>query len=91
MATSELSNARVIPSPVIDEAWHIFVLFTQDYEKFCQESFGNFVHHFPHSGEEEVSPSILKETIDTIHAVFGKIPSLNWHYTDDRSYLTNKV
>jgi len=31
----------------IDEMWHTFILFTYEYEKFCMECFGFFIHHYP--------------------------------------------
>ncbi|MBQ4811065.1 hypothetical protein A7985_00960 [Pseudoalteromonas luteoviolacea] len=32
---------------VIDEMWHTFILFTQDYDAFCRQFFGEFLHHSP--------------------------------------------
>ena len=32
---------------VIDEMWHAFVLFTNDYTDFCHRHFGRYVHHVP--------------------------------------------
>ncbi len=34
-------------SEEVDELWHTFLLFTQDYQKFCEECFGRFIHHVP--------------------------------------------
>ena len=31
----------------VDEVWHIFILFTKDYARFCDEVFGFFLHHQP--------------------------------------------
>ncbi len=36
-----------MPSQVIDVAWHEFILFTQEYQKFCRKSQGRFLHHMP--------------------------------------------
>ena len=36
-----------LPSQVVDVGWHEFILSTRDYEKFCQASFGRFLHHTP--------------------------------------------
>lgn len=35
------------PSVDADKAWHVFILFTKDYAKFCKDHFGFFVHHIP--------------------------------------------
>ena len=31
----------------VDEAWHEFVLFTEEYVAFCKQFFGHYVHHSP--------------------------------------------
>jgi len=36
-----------MPSQVVDDFWHEFILFTRDYKKFCDEAFGQFLHHTP--------------------------------------------
>lgn len=38
---------------VIDEMWHVFLLFTQEYHDFCVDNFGYFIHHVPTSKEEK--------------------------------------
>jgi len=35
----------------IDNMWHTFVLFTKDYQKFCNNYFGTYIHHTPQSGK----------------------------------------
>jgi len=32
---------------IIDKMWHHFILFTKDYEKFCNHFFGKTLHHIP--------------------------------------------
>ncbi|WP_227869205.1 glycine-rich domain-containing protein [Nitrosospira lacus] len=39
-----------MPSRVVDVAWHEFILFTRDYEEFCQHGIGRFLHHTPAAG-----------------------------------------
>jgi hypothetical protein len=36
-----------MPSQVVDELWHEFILFTRDYQDFCRTAFGRFLHHTP--------------------------------------------
>lgn len=31
----------------IDNMWHIFLLFTKDYQQFCSQYFNEFIHHVP--------------------------------------------
>jgi hypothetical protein len=36
-----------MPSQVADDLWHEFILYTRQYERFCQKAFGGFLHHTP--------------------------------------------
>ncbi len=36
-----------MPSQVVDDLWHEFILFTRDYKFFCDTAFGQFLHHTP--------------------------------------------
>ncbi|WP_198648846.1 hypothetical protein [Cyanothece sp. BG0011] len=36
-----------MPSQIVDEAWHEFILFTKEYSDFCSQGFGYFLHHTP--------------------------------------------
>jgi len=46
----------------IDDMWHTFLLFTQDYANFCQDYFGSFIHHDP--SVEEIAQSQEDYKID---------------------------
>ena len=36
-----------MPSQVVDDLWHEFILYTRAYDEFCQQAFGGFLHHTP--------------------------------------------
>ncbi len=36
-----------MPSRVVDDLWHEFILFTRGYAAFCDHAFGRFLHHTP--------------------------------------------
>lgn len=36
-----------MPSQVVDDLWHEFILHTRNYQDFCQQAFGSFFHHTP--------------------------------------------
>ena len=44
-----------MPSKVVDEMWHEFILDTRKYTVFCKKAFGGYFHHIPasksHKGE----------------------------------------
>ena len=70
-----------IPSPVIDEGWHTFLLFTKDYQDFCQKYLGKFIHHRPSRPEDPPNDgSALRNTLVTIELKLGGNLGENWHY-----------
>ena len=36
-----------MPSRVVDDLWHAFILHTRTYQQFCNQTFGRFLHHTP--------------------------------------------
>jgi hypothetical protein len=36
-----------MPSQVVDDLWHEFILYTKNYQRFCQQAFGRYMHHTP--------------------------------------------
>ncbi|MCG8093089.1 MAG: hypothetical protein JAZ17_05575 [Candidatus Thiodiazotropha endolucinida] len=41
------SGSNKAPEPHLDEAWHHFILDTKNYENYCIENYGAFIHHVP--------------------------------------------
>jgi len=55
LVVSEIYGARRrvgMFSARVDEVWHQFALFTQQYAGFCQRFFGHFIHHVPAEAPE---------------------------------------
>ena len=50
-----------MPSQAVDDAWHEFILFTRQYDLFCRNAFGRFLHHTP--AEAMPSPTTASEGI----------------------------
>jgi len=42
-----------MPSQVVDDLWHEFILFTKQYETFCKGAAGFYVHHIPAEAMED--------------------------------------
>ncbi len=42
-----------MPSKAVDAAWHEFILMTRQYESFCKDAFGKYLHHSPNEGGDE--------------------------------------
>jgi hypothetical protein len=41
------SGETLVPSADVDEAWHLFILHTRDYQEYCEREFGGLIHHVP--------------------------------------------
>lgn len=52
---TQVAEAQVTPSIVVDRAWHMHLTFTRDYwEQLCPHVLGRPLHHEPCSGPEEM-------------------------------------
>jgi len=50
-----------MPSQVVDDAWHEFILCTRDYKAFSKKAIGRFLHHTP--TEAMKTPTLAQEGI----------------------------
>ncbi|HCS91186.1 MAG: hypothetical protein N838_12120 [Thiohalocapsa sp. PB-PSB1] len=50
-----------MPSQAVDLLWHEFILFTRQYQEFCQMALGRFLHHTP--AEAMSSPTQAQQGI----------------------------
>ncbi len=65
---------------VVDEYWHTFILHTRDYEQFCTEYFGTFIHHSP--ATPDFQPLSREETelqLNYICDVVGEDTMIRWY------------
>jgi len=44
---TQVAGTQVCPSDDVDQAWHLHITRTADYERFCREVLGRFLHHRP--------------------------------------------
>lgn len=72
---AEAPSVSHAPSSIIDDAWHSFVLHTKDYQAFCEDYLGRFVHHNPTDKPEREA---YGRTIRALTARFGKIDRRYW-------------
>ena len=64
------------PSPLIDEGWHNFILFTKVYQRFCEEYIGRFIHHQPLLNGE--SNGKYRTTYEAAVQLFGSLDPNIW-------------
>ena len=59
---NQASNKMVsMPSQVVDDAWHEFILFTRAYQQYCKKALGRYLHHTP--AEAMSSPTYAQDGI----------------------------
>lgn len=63
LVLSRRDPSRSVPigSRRIDEVWHQFVLFSEEYDRFCHRFFGRFVHHAPGETPPRLGPDGVVE------------------------------
>jgi hypothetical protein len=52
-----------MPSRLVDEAWHEFILDSLSYTDFCEKAFGGYLHHMPDEAMENPFGETLGETV----------------------------
>jgi hypothetical protein len=63
-------------SPHVDEVWHTFILFTEDYAAFCADVFGRFIHHRPHLLSQPVGSESGEQFVRAYEEVYGELPAV---------------
>jgi len=92
---------------VIDKMWHNFILFTPDYQYFCNHYFGRYLHHMPlrqkayhhEQAYYKSSPDLYskeklemqKQQMKLVGELFGKETLIKWYYTFPREYTRKYV
>lgn len=66
------------PSEVVDQVWHLHLLYTKSYwDDFCGAVLKRPVHHIPSLGgkqEHEKYATMYEKTINIYQNIFGQIP-----------------
>lgn len=63
-------------SHAVDELWHTFILHTPQYETFCKDVFGEYMHHQPRSTAIPVPTSAISTFYTEYPKQFGLVPSI---------------
>ncbi|MEY4547908.1 MAG: hypothetical protein RL685_4103 [Pseudomonadota bacterium] len=71
-------------SAIVDAAWHQFVLFTHEYQEYCERYLGRFLHHVPAGApaESQSAPGMTwAQFVALYERRFGPLP---WIWDDAR-------
>ncbi len=75
------SDVSLIPGRDVDSVWHRHILNTKKYASDCQEYFGYFLHHNPHSRIEtgtKAPNQAWQTTLQLYEELFGEKPPAGW-------------
>lgn len=68
---------RIVPSAMVDKAWHLHLLYTQSYwETLCRDILGEPLHHQPASGspgESATFDEVYQVNMENYRATFGEL------------------
>ena len=71
------SEGIICPSDDVDQAWHLHILHTRDYRRFCRRLLGHRLDHTPSQGgltEQTKYREAYSRTLDRYRATFGEEP-----------------
>ncbi|TSD83055.1 hypothetical protein FFK22_039720 [Mycobacterium sp. KBS0706] len=74
VSVSEKPIAMIGPKP--DEVWHQFILFTRQYEAFCEHTVGFFIDHTPDTDSARVPDDAGEEFLKAYTKHFGELPAI---------------
>eukprot|EP00816_Leptocylindrus_hargravesii_P004951 CAMPEP_0196804820 /NCGR_PEP_ID=MMETSP1362-20130617/4492_1 /TAXON_ID=163516 /ORGANISM="Leptocylindrus danicus, Strain CCMP1856" /LENGTH=239 /DNA_ID=CAMNT_0042177341 /DNA_START=121 /DNA_END=840 /DNA_ORIENTATION=- len=61
------------PSPMIDKVWHMHILDTRSYKRYCDDKAGHFIHHDPDGGlDVEARRRRIETTKIAVQARYGR-------------------
>ena len=71
-----VSQSRSIgmPSKIVDDVWHEFILMSREYSSFCDRAFGGYLHHTPAALSDEPMERGLLRTYHHLQATGPKLP-----------------
>ena len=81
---------------IIDEMWHMFILFTKDYKEFCEQYFNCYIHHFPEvnlidSKPIKISKNDVRKIIEYVYENLGEETAYKWYHVYQRKYNNDKL
>lgn len=61
----------------VDKLWHKFIIYTLEYQKFCENMAGRFIHHIPDCVEDRLGYGSVNRYVrflDDYKSIYGEEP-----------------
>jgi hypothetical protein len=65
-----------MPSRVVDDLWHEFMLMSREYASLCQKAFGGFLHHAPDTEMKVPMQAAVSNTLNALKPRGGIAPGV---------------
>lgn len=81
----ENKTKNLVPSKDVDEMWHMHILHTKKYVDFCNNVFGEYFHHYPHSVVEPnttIRDNQFKQTKNMMMSFLQKHPDFLFNHLE---------
>ena len=75
----EVEKPTAMVSELIDEVWHTFVLFTEEYHRFSALTNFDYIHHSPSTKARHLTPAAVENFYQTYRKYFGELSPI-WMY-----------
>ena len=82
-------GVQTSPSRVVDEAWHKFLLYTKQYDTFCQTAAGRLIHHDPRTAHNGTVRERYEFTLNLYLKVFGFKSAYSHHWPQLQDFAGN--
>jgi hypothetical protein len=95
------------PLLMVDKMWHMFIMFTVDYERFCKRFFGKMLHHVPFCAANltqkinllsqqgitlnDYKRQRVEKQLRTINSTFGVETLKKWYVLYGNKYAPEKI
>lgn len=92
---------------ILDEMWHNFILFTKEYQAFCDRHFSRYFHHLPASKKEKEEQKAknlqdpenaraeyvqkLEHVISTVYDQLGETTVIKWFQVYPETYSKENI
>lgn len=83
LCTAPETKSLAVASPIVDDVWHQFILFTRKYAEFCDRVVGRFLHHMPRTSYTPVPADAGSNLVHYYERYFGSLHPL-WYRSNSR-------
>ena len=87
------ANSKLSPSDTIDKLWHVHILDTKSYIRYCMGKFNKYIHHDPADSVDQMARRIrLADTKAAYSMRFGQfVHPVVWDEHANLNYSTNST